>query len=582
MCLSDFGALGDNSADDYTAVQLAIDAISAQGGGKLLGERNKIYKCNTAPILKDGVVLDLQMSTLRLTLTGTGGADYGLRLRSFASIRNGTVSVETSGTVGSQAGIHAAINIGPLYGDTGTIGSPSPEEGVNNWSILNVTALSDRDGAVAIQVLGGAHNGYINGLTIPDSSELFGAIHMDWGLVGGITASDIAASRTAFDAATAYVTHPHDIVVCNVKVGALTKPNTGPDTGSHVLRLSGVYNIKAFGVAADQCTYAGVRFTAGDLGAEFTPAAEKDLVHKGVEIDLVTVTNTTESWLVLADSYADNIAAAVSGSGYGPIIDPKNKTDILLSRIYGSGDNSGLSAGIRMQQINGGTVKDCMPKKYSDGLILEEGAENVKILGGIYTQNRDSGIYAGHSNAPYRCEIIGARSFANGTDGGSSRPFGVTVGKVAGLTIRDCEIGEDSEATQTRGLVLNDATATGVRIRNNEVRGVKSGGIAYLMLTSTDYGVLEEFSGNKCVSGITAYSGVNIKPESTELSVSGNVGLFTAQKAALSADTTPSAGTWRAGDRIRYLDPSAGGYVGTVCVTAGTPGTWKRYGAIEV
>jgi hypothetical protein len=43
----------------------------------------------------------------------------------------------------------------------------------------------------------------------------------------------------------------------------------------------------------------------------------------------------------------------------------------------------------------------------------------------------------------------------------------------------------------------------------------------------------------------------------------------------------PTTGTWLRGDRVDNLNPSAGGYVGWVCTTGGTPGTWKGYGAIE-
>lgn len=42
----------------------------------------------------------------------------------------------------------------------------------------------------------------------------------------------------------------------------------------------------------------------------------------------------------------------------------------------------------------------------------------------------------------------------------------------------------------------------------------------------------------------------------------------------------PTSGTWKMGD-VRYNpNPAAGGFVGWVCVTAGTPGIWKAFGAI--
>lgn len=44
----------------------------------------------------------------------------------------------------------------------------------------------------------------------------------------------------------------------------------------------------------------------------------------------------------------------------------------------------------------------------------------------------------------------------------------------------------------------------------------------------------------------------------------------------------PTTGTWLLGDIVYNSSPSAGGYVGWVCTTAGSPGTWKTFGAISV
>ena len=42
----------------------------------------------------------------------------------------------------------------------------------------------------------------------------------------------------------------------------------------------------------------------------------------------------------------------------------------------------------------------------------------------------------------------------------------------------------------------------------------------------------------------------------------------------------PTAGTFARGDWVKNSEPSAGGVFGWVCVTGGTPGTWKTFGAI--
>ena len=45
--------------------------------------------------------------------------------------------------------------------------------------------------------------------------------------------------------------------------------------------------------------------------------------------------------------------------------------------------------------------------------------------------------------------------------------------------------------------------------------------------------------------------------------------------------TAPTVGTWAAGDIFLRKAPSAGGFLGSICVAAGTPGTWKTFGAIS-
>ena len=43
----------------------------------------------------------------------------------------------------------------------------------------------------------------------------------------------------------------------------------------------------------------------------------------------------------------------------------------------------------------------------------------------------------------------------------------------------------------------------------------------------------------------------------------------------------PTTGTWERGDIVLDETPTAGSFIGWVCVTAGVPGTWKTFGAIS-
>lgn len=44
----------------------------------------------------------------------------------------------------------------------------------------------------------------------------------------------------------------------------------------------------------------------------------------------------------------------------------------------------------------------------------------------------------------------------------------------------------------------------------------------------------------------------------------------------------PTTGTWKVGDKVYNTAPAAGGYIGWVCIVAGTPGTWKGFGTIAL
>lgn len=44
----------------------------------------------------------------------------------------------------------------------------------------------------------------------------------------------------------------------------------------------------------------------------------------------------------------------------------------------------------------------------------------------------------------------------------------------------------------------------------------------------------------------------------------------------------PTDGTWQQGDIIYNEAPTAGGFIGWVCVTAGMPGSWKSFGVISI
>ena len=75
--------------------------------------------------------------------------------------------------------------------------------------------------------------------------------------------------------------------------------------------------------------------------------------------------------------------------------------------------------------------------------------------------------------------------------------------------------------------------------------------------------------------------GVNVSypGEDVDLEVSGDI-RFNAKKLSVGAEV-PTEGNYNKGDIIYNTDPTAGGWIGWVCVESGNPGNWKKFGAIE-
>lgn len=582
---ADRGAAGTGSGNDGVALQAAVDYLSSVGGGVLHG-CGLTYRSTAPLIIKDGVTFDLEGGKLLFALSGAN--DYGVRLRNYSHILNGEIEVQSSGSPGTQAGIHAPIMIGPFYGDGGTVGAPSVDEGVTGWSAQNLKISTNAVGKVGVQIMGGANNGVIKNIEVPDSSVMGGVIHLDWGFVGTIDSADIATSRSNFNAGTAYTTHPHNIEIENIKAGALARAKAGVDTGSHLLRLSGVYNIKARNLRAKQTTYAAVRTTAGDVGFEFAPAAIKPLRMKGISIRGVAVENTTDSWLVYADSYADNVASAVSGSGYSPLVDPLHETDLDVRQVTGKGSGgASVTPGLYLVQLRGGRFVDINASGYLHGALADEQVYDTEIHG-TFTGNRGHGIYIHHGTfAPEDVRILpGTRAYQNGQDALFSNPAGIAIEKSVRARVDGALLGHRtaaSETTQVFGLRVVSTDAVDVEVENCHAYSVKTSGSAYSLISSTAYGVMKVFRNNTANASITTkVAGANILPVNRFFGPDGvERGQYIASRSSLTSDTTPTAGTWAAGDVIEYSNPIAASFAGTRCVTGGTPGTWKRYGATE-
>lgn len=152
------------------------------------------------------------------------------------------------------------------------------------------------------------------------------------------------------------------------------------------------------------------------------------------------------------------------------------------------------------------------------------------------------------------------------------------------------------------GIQINTSVTTGqnnVTIQNNNFLGFKTFDIAAynpnaitiqnnrLESTSPTYSLYVSgtitspcvIQNNWCVK--------DIQVEATEFAQGKALVQYNYKNATYTAvdqfkvGAAPTTGTWQQGDILWNATASAGGFAGWICVTAGTPGTWKTFGAIS-
>jgi hypothetical protein len=161
---------------------------------------------------------------------------------------------------------------------------------------------------------------------------------------------------------------------------------------------------------------------------------------------------------------------------------------------------------------------------------------------------------------------------------------------------------EDEGDTNTGVIVVGGVGTKPVEVSGNVIREFRVG-IANYGYIQVRYNSLLRFDFNKlvdCVKGIVLassngegamvvegnrFNGVTTPVFGTGGGISGYQVGYVGRRdgdrlVLLDRNVAPTDGAWAVGDRAEFTAPTAGGNIGTVCTTAGTPGTWKTYGAI--
>lgn len=225
------------------------------------------------------------------------------------------------------------------------------------------------------------------------------------------------------------------------------------------------------------------------------------------------------------------------------------------------------------EDFNGKTVYGCLGYDSDGGWHSAPLFDNctfwlVKDVPGSYPM----GTYDGQN-------FTNCRFFMAATD----VPAGTTIVRFGGETYGNF----NAYLTQLNNIQVFDSTS-GIDVSSNpwlvdirQAYTVATNGLS-VVLQNNNTKNLRLSSGGSSASLSTSNFGATLPTAIYKMAFKKRNDPFWADEATvLFNNAAPTTGTWNQGDIVFNDSPSAGGSIGWVCVTAGTPGTWKTFGAIS-
>jgi len=597
VSVKDFGAVGDGTTDDTTKIQAAINS-----GASTVTFPNGIYLTGSLSITSSITLRGDRQSTriLRPNNFDPENASFASSPAHF-NINSGNIEVTISGFTfdGNEAGqsaINASASSIKFYDQTGTTLSKIY---INDCTFIDQTReailLKGKDQANERQYVFISNCAFIDGRSgigsgdpaspdpqgyAPDSIQVLD--HID------VTVTDCLFSYSGSLATGVYSRNGVRLTFLNAltnedgpsgvikgcrfyRMGRRDEDYTGAVSGNNSLGCIDAYGKGRELVVSDN------RFESCDNTA----------VRAKTNLDAATISNNVIVDTVRAISITPNTFVNQRGfySITGNVV--KNTNTYGIGVVGNSGSTPTTVVDIT---ITGNTVDSCV------------GPDIVNTGAGIYVRYAKDVTITGNT-------ITNMNGTGNALHGIAVRDSVDCL--VSSNTIRDCTgvgvymVPIDNAAivssnhisdTLSYGIQVTGTSAADVTVTNNNVTNVVTYGV--LVLSGLR---LYTVTGNTFNTITGSGRGVYVPATRTAAIITGNTATGVAAPTFINSPSgdvsefanswnathyyqnaaAPTTGTWKAGDIAWDLTPSAAGRIGWVCVTAGTPGTWKAFGAID-
>ena len=520
------GAVGNGVADDTAAIQAAVTA----SGGVLTFEQGKTYKITGKILINHPLIIDLNGAVIQAEFT-TQVPAFDVQ-SNYVRICRGSIFVNGT-TMGGYGG-----SLNCIYA-----GNQATGAGWHNLRFHDLTVTTNRNDAGAhIGIIGECHNVVIENITVPDNANCRNIIGIEWGGTPELGTG-----------------HPHNIIVRNIECGRLTYPSSGSGGFGYVVWASGTFNVSVENISAVEA-YGLMMAIAGDRSREFAPARYKNRVGTGLTLNGASI----------SECFGYGVRAVGKGPASAVLSDVSIKVTGL--KVTASPTAAGNVFGMQTEYSRGVHLSDFSFDGCAAGFATGVGAVKPVVEDGEIINSKLYGLQFGNGGGACIEPVLRCVKFkGNNANGGAGVGTpAVSLTNTRKPVIEGCTFGEPGVAeTQKYSIACTVDTVRPV-LNDNHTYALAASGAAYVLDTSANTTLVATGQNNTADAGLTLFSGAPI---------------FTINRAGkreflLPSNAVPTTGAWDVGDTGYYPSPAGGSYRGVTCVTAGTPGTWKAFGAI--
>lgn len=422
-----------------------------------------------------------------------------------------------------------------------TIGDYTTGVGYNNITIKNVTvATGGVASSNAILVTGDSSNVYLADINVADSASTACGILVHWGVNWG----------AGYPSLSNLSKHPHNISIERCKVGALTYPNA----------TSGIHVSGAYAVTVRDCTVAqahfGLDWVAGDYGFKYSGFTNSTTLN-GVSFNNCLVKKAT-GYGIFVNGGVELFAE--TGENFVTFND---------CNVTGPNTTAALSgseiAGIFVEHARHVEFRNISLRGFQYGVTLRTNVQNVKFIGGVYSDNRINGFKIDRSDS--RHIVVDGVSFERNGWGAATAAYGISITDGYHAVIKNCNFGDTVIQDPIQELSIRiQQPAVQTTLINNHISSQKATYVnGYNVGNTAHTNQLWLVSGNTANSTYitTLYTGSPNIPIATR---GGSKRIWT-------GTGVPTYGHYSAGD-IMVVDNPQYGPSTYICTVAGSPGTW--------